>query len=173
MSISFPIIFLDIDGVVNNDAILFHSHKMFEYNYFDDPMLVDSSMIGEELVELVNRIIRRTGAKVVLSSAWRLKNIAGTPRTLAALRHRGFTGEIIDETPVFKQPQEYSYDLRTVRGAEIHDWLSRHTEVTSWVVLDDNLIDITPQWRFIQTDPMVGISKANINEAVKVLRRSW
>ena len=55
---SVKVLFLDIDGVVNN--------KRTKKN-FQDFMAVDPAMAA-----LVQRIIRNTGYEIVLSSSWRL-----------------------------------------------------------------------------------------------------
>ena len=51
------VIFLDIDGVLNNQTLLYH----YGLDYIDGDM-----------VELLKHVVSATGAEIVLSSSWRL-----------------------------------------------------------------------------------------------------
>jgi hypothetical protein len=78
-----PIIFLDIDGVLCTQ----HPWKpgvIAEDGY---------SAFNEQCVQNLNRLIARTGAKVILTSSRRInKTIAEFE---AIMRRRGFRGEIV------------------------------------------------------------------------------
>ena len=100
------IIFLDIDGVVN----------IPNYQTFDGACL-------ENLYD----IIRKTGAKIIVSSSWRTGNLE---KTKATLEESGFAKdmlqEIIGETVRnwdFVKDKSY---LKLIRGNEVGTWIDRN-----------------------------------------------
>lgn len=124
--------------------------------------------IDPEAIALVNRIIDATGAVVVISSSWR--HGKSHQRLEVPLKRRGFTGKVIDATPLFLKDKE-SNDILVAseRGHEIHDWLSRHPDVTSFIVLDDNGDMDKVRHRFIQTDFDHGIQDVHVVQAIDML----
>ena len=104
------IIFLDIDGVLNvisqgHDEFggIFHAH--FEAN--------------------LNKIIKQTGAKIVITSTWRS---AGLSEMQRMWKYRNLPGEVIDIT-LFGERQK--------RGYEIQSWLDNN-HCDNYVILDDD-----------------------------------
>ena len=119
------VIFLDIDGVLNND-IYFHNEKI------DLPYPL--SEFSPSAVDLLNKLTDSTGAKLVISSDWRKDN------TLEGLKNIfsrvGITGEIIGKTPILRGNRLYG---ETVRGDEINVWLvETHHKIEKYIILDDN-----------------------------------
>lgn len=137
------IIALDIDGVLNicmqerdGYGSLFHPH--FEDN--------------------LRAIIEATGAKIVISSSWRHSGLIAMQEMW---KHRGLAGEVVDITPICRQPDykfvedrdfHAQFVERGERGREIQEWLDKHPEVTSYVILDDDN-DVLPHQkeRFVRT----------------------
>ena len=109
------IVFLDFDGVLNSTR--------FSREMLDGPGADDA--LDPVAVEILNRIVERTTAKVVVSSTWRLTH--PLERIVAILRAHGFRGEVLGATPVRSGP----------RSGEIAAWLSEQRSVTSFVILDD------------------------------------
>ena len=117
------VIFLDCDGVLNTQ---------FSKSFFGRYVGCD-----DDKLERLKRIVDATGAKIVVSSTWRLDisrgngnfNASGIYQYLLDNLKR-YDLEVYDITP------ECSYH-RTLRGTEIRKWLEEHPEVTEWVVLDD------------------------------------
>jgi hypothetical protein len=158
------VIFLDIDGVLN-------SSRFFESQGFSDdadeegyePLSLEwwSQGIDPEAVKLVNEILTRTSAHVVISSSWRLGANIGYLRRV--LQSRGFEGDIIGATP--RLPG-------SPRGKEIAAWLQAHgSEIESFVVLDDD-DDMDPV-RHRQVQPSFttgGLRPAHVEQAVEMLR---
>jgi len=136
-------------------------------------------MIDPTLVENLNKVIEQTDAKVVISSSWRYGNT--TDELLLYLQKQGFTGEVIDRTPVWK---EYKDELGSLtanefirfweytRGNEIHMWLEKH-DVESFVILDDEVSDIFPVFpdNYIRTDMERGFHSELIQEAIDKLNK--
>jgi hypothetical protein len=57
-----PLLFLDVDGVLN-------SHDANEYHF---------NTIHRDKIERLNRIVKATGAEIVISSAWRYMILGGS-----------------------------------------------------------------------------------------------
>jgi hypothetical protein len=137
------VIFLDIDGVLNTCDGL-------------------ETGINRGLVEHLNKLVRDSGASVVVSSSWR---IAGLRRMRMILREHGFTGRVSGVTPVMSLG---------VRGLEIQAWIDRcRWRVTSFVILDDNddMADLHPH--LIQTDYRKGLTSDDVSAALDRLRLAF
>ena len=149
------VIFLDIDGVLNSwrwykDQTLKGKHVS---------MLPDDQ-IDPKAVTRLNTIIERTGAKVVVSSTWRLN------RTVAQLAEilgsKGFTGEVIGKTGRRGGP-------RPQRGDEIQDWLNENVGVERFVIIDDDSDMVHLMDRLVQTGMKKGLTQALAEEVVQKL----
>ena len=154
------IIFLDIDGVLN-----------YTQWYVDDRN--PGNLYGEEgdLDPLcINRIINicnETGAKVVISSDWRI-SWYGTQMRLANM---GLTEDyVIDKTPERIWITVPGFDHS--RGAEINDWLEAHPECSNYVIIDDRTdFKDDQQEHFIKVNPYCGFTDELMNKAIKILNK--
>lgn len=129
-----PIIFLDIDGVLNSDAFLREAATkdggriVLASGYYSETSDWDPrTHIDPARVARLNQILARTGAKVVVSSSWRtdfsLNELSGF------LGHHGFVGELVDVTPQL---------FNRERFVEIKRWLSNQANPPRFVILDDD-----------------------------------
>src|SRR5262249_44446091 len=82
--------------------------------------------IDPSCVELLNRLVSESGARVVLSSSWRC--LFGLERTQRSLRGKGFAGVLSDATVRL---------IGSPRHAEIRYYLAGFPGVPNFVVLDD------------------------------------
>ena len=117
------IIFLDIDGVLN---IIPQDYD--EFGGIFHPNFVDN----------LKHIINETGAKIVISSTWRMNGLIEMKRMWVV---RGLPGEVIDITPTCSQMVDwgkFEFFDEVERGHEIQDWIDKHPEVTNYVILDDD-----------------------------------
>jgi len=68
------------------------------------------------------------------------------------------------------------------RGAEVMAWLDtgrerqvvddKHEAVTAWVILDDtDEFDSTQHNNFVRTNPKVGLTAADVQKAIQILKR--
>lgn len=137
-------IFLDVDGVL---------HSLFGEDVF-----------AEGCCSLMERLVKSTGATVVLSSTWRLE-----PENMVELnkmfQERGLP-------PI----AEKTLDLLTHREAEICEWLDRHPEVSRWIAIDDMDLVVRDneharrlQGHFVRTDMSVGLTPADAELALRLL----
>ena len=111
------VIFLDIDGVLN---VIPQGHDRW------------GAIFHPHLVDNLKRIIDITGAKIVISSTWRMGNELPGMRELWS--DRGLPGEVIGITPNFM----YKYGTTLCRGKEIDAYLEEHPEVEKYVIIDDD-----------------------------------
>ena len=158
------VLFLDIDGVLNNYDTL---RKSFEESKFssEKSALKDwTSMLDTDMVKRLNVIVEKTECLVVLSSSWRL----GNSRSMVELflRARGFEGSLLSQTPSGDKVLN-----RKCRGDEIQAWLStqRYGEVSSFCILDDipNMGHLSD--RLVLTDPKVGLTDDNVSSVISIL----
>lgn len=137
------VVFLDVDGVLNSVR-----------DYYSVELTTDSHFI------LLKELIDRTGAKIVLSSSWRIGlSIRGD--LVQRLAEYGL--EIYDTTPVL-------YFEGRKRGDEIRAWLDKHEEVTNFVILDDDsdMCEFT-KTNLVKTDTNFGLNKRHVEKAVEIL----
>lgn len=112
------VIFLDVDGVLNSN------------DYIDEAKRLNKEGIERyvdvEKIKLLNKAIKETGAKIVLTSSWRLGIDMSNLRELLA-RY----GIWIDATPFINHE----------RGLEIKQWMVEHPGTDDFVILDDEIFD--------------------------------
>lgn len=144
------ILFLDIDGVLNStrSAVAFGGYPM----NVEKPHMERFDHVA---VALIKKICKDTGAKIVLSSVWRLYE--GHMNMANALHL-----PIIDSTPE---------KLTALRGEEIAMWLRDHPEVEKYVIIDDDsdmLEDQMPY--FVQTSHLNGFLYQDYLKALEILK---
>jgi hypothetical protein len=156
------VVFLDIDGVLN-------SH---EYVRSDRPRSKErGGVMGIDplAVSRLNRLLRATGAVVVVSSTWRKKR--SRVELQGVLDARGFQGTVHGKTPDLsgRSPGATLY-LAPQRGEEIRHWLEHDgAEVEAFVVLDDDGDMDAVRGRFIQTEFETGLTDADVDRAIAML----
>jgi hypothetical protein len=135
------IIFLDVDGVLNSWASLAHHIHL-----------------DSRCVILINTLLDITGAKLVLSSTWRMNERSRYSLFVGGLSECCFHDDW--RTPVFNdQP----------RGDEIADWLSRNT-VDQYIIIDDDSDFHEDQLPFhVQTEMKTGFGQRHFKQALELL----
>lgn len=150
-----PIIFLDIDGVLQ-----FYSQYRFKHDLTQlridlaekfgvkEFLTYDKYDLGavvydwdKDSVANLKKLIETTGAKIVLSSDWRLTRSIEEMRLLMMI-HDLHT-YLIDYTP------QIGYD----RSSEVAQYLAEHPEITRFVILDDRDFDFSKNFpdNFVHT----------------------
>ena len=95
---------------------------------------------NKKAVQVLNEILEKTGAEIVVSSDWR------SHATLEEMGEVYTKGGIIKKpigytTISLKKPENFpwrrDFELEQTRSLEIFDWLENHPEVTHWVAVDD------------------------------------
>lgn len=129
------IIFLDIDGVLNCEDTFIEQRVEYDKDReayikkLQDRNFMEDSDIDKKLVNELNKIIRATGAKIVVSSSWRIGRTVDELRHL--LKRNGCIGEVIDRT---------GRSSHGIRGLEIQEWLDNYTKchIENFIILDDD-----------------------------------
>ena len=155
------VIFLDIDGTINS----------YDY-YVSDRCTGNLNGVEGDIdplcAERINRICKETGAKIVLSSDWRIS----WPYCIDRIEKGGINhGLIIDKTPEHMWV-EFASEKYKSRGSEIDEWLSQHPECDRYVIIDDRK-DFTEEQQpnFIHVNPMRGIDDIDVTFAIQILNR--
>lgn len=188
------IIFLDIDGVLNNNLHAMELYKLLE----DGKMTRDEyystwDLPYDDTALPLKHIVDETGAKIVLSSSWRVlpTNVKKLSKKL-----KEYNLEIFDKTchnVTVEKAVELGCDItksyygletyhggkRTIlsdRGIEITEWLSRHPDVESYVILDDDIEDIEPFHpnNYVKTEFYgYGLTMELANKAIDILNKKF
>ncbi len=156
------IIFLDIDGVLNNDTGEADCEKCENNKCRVDPKFHDFSDVPcEKCIKNLNKILKETGAEVVLSSTWRI--IHNRLSIMYILFLSGMCPAYIEDyTPIMHGE---------TRGTEIAAWLKEHPETKRFIIIDDdsdmeNLMD-----HLVHIDSEVGLTEGKADEAIKMLNK--
>jgi len=140
------IIFLDIDGVLNNKECFTGTQL--------DP-------IDPNALKLLNRLVMDTDACIVISSSWRIGNTLHWIQIMLEKAGFDFPERIIGATIEI-------IGRNKKRGQEIAMWLEQ-VSVDSFVIFDDD-DDMEPvQDRLIQTTFEKGLLKEHIDKAREML----
>lgn len=140
------VIFLDFDGVITT--------------------LKSKWRLDDEKMSLVKEICDKTGAKIVISSSWRIKDVETT------LKH-AFGKDYDDSHYLLNSSMVVGITERpahTFRGTDIQKYLDTHPEIKNYVILDDDTDMLDSQKEhFINTDTYLGISKEDVKQAIEIL----
>lgn len=168
-----PILFLDIDGVLN-------SEKWYEYAHFNKTSWYNEKCltkrmikhcIDDRAVQLINYICDKTNAQVVISSTWRYGRSVEFLQQI--LNFRGGTFKVIDKTP--------EYDIR-YRGYEIDAWISKNRskdkngdyfKFTNYAILDDDIGDMLLKQcdNVFEINRWTGITREDVDEIIEFLNK--
>lgn len=162
-----PIIFLDFDGVLNNQLYFIRVREEKKY---------DPGELDNRCVKLLNDLCKETGAKVVITSTWRLGR--SIEELEAILKKSGFTGEILGKTEDLRIGEAGDCVLR---GNEILHWIKNHEsevggidywQYKNYVIFDDDSDMLLWQKdNYIYVDPYCGLTPHSMFLAKKILRK--
>ena len=156
------IIFLDIDGVLRTyKSDLEWSRKINEPVYHGT-----NRLFSKELVDNLNEVIYLTGAKIVITSNWRI--YLSLEELQKIFRDRGVIGEVIGKTGLGHLKPGSRIPLGN-RGLEISDWLDRNP-IRKYVIIDDqvsDIINVFTNWKVIKVNPQVGF--VEVEKALDIL----
>jgi hypothetical protein len=160
------IVFLDFDGVLC-------SHAHLQRLRAEGKMIGGVMILDPEAVARLNRLLRETGAMVVVSSTWR----KGRMRTELCdiLAEAGFEGTVRGKTPdILTGPNGQRYQALH-RGQEIQAWIDEWSSVyklESYVILDDDS-DMGPlSSRLVQTTMSEGLLDEHVDRAIQMLKKA-
>lgn len=154
------LIFLDIDGVLNN-----HESLRFERTRVDG-CHYSFSAPHPNCIEALNFIIAATDAQIVVSSTWRGLGLKLLREIFTAW---GVNGKVVGRTPDLAR-QHGSLWNAPERGAEIQEWLSAHAGAGSFVILDDGDDMGQLRHRLVQTDFEQGLTMSDAKRAIQMFK---
>jgi len=146
------LIFLDIDGVLNSDA--WDNARKTTSNDF----LIDQ--FDPEAIKLLNELLEKIDAQIVLTSSWRLNFDLEQMNELFS--RIGIRRGIVSFTPNLNAGAGY-----ITRGNEVSKWIidngniikSKPLSFSDYIILDDKADYLISQTNnFFQTDKTVGLT---------------
>lgn len=156
------IVFLDIDGVLNSATYFWSKEYLDETAQLTDAelmMLEHPSNLDPVALQMINHIVKESGAEVVLSSSHRMKRSIEEWTTL--MQKRGATFKITDRTPKFSD---------ATKGTEILSFIkSMRNRPDSIVILDDHNEMENLKKYLVLTDAKFGITMGDVEKALQIL----
>lgn len=151
MWINLKVIFLDVDGVLNNDATNTRTKSGAEF-------------VDDFLIKRLKRLIDETDAIVVMSSSWRYGR--------SCQSHCSDFNELIEKLAEFGvEIEDYTPELRiTDKSVEIDEYLGEHPEIDRFVILDDDDMVLHSEYH-VQTLNRYGLTDENVDEAIAILNK--
>lgn len=160
------VIFLDIDGVLNSNF----------WNAAHQKEISGGMLIDLEKIRLLGKLVRHTGAEIILHSGWKFWFDPGLKplRKEAAYLQRQMQREglvIAGTTPDHSTEEiRKSKKFSLVKAGEILAWLDEHKEVDQWIVMDDlDLHDPRIEIHQLRTDPDTGLTDEDVHKAEAML----
>lgn len=164
------IIFLDVDGVLNNRSTWERLQKEIEASY-DGPTRFDrdwSDTMDPANVVQLGRILEATDAKIVISSAWRYQVMSTVEKANARLAREGLPGDrVIGLTPTTMSCRR--------RSDEITAWLTEQggPPPARWVALDDDPSILRLGVRALLVPDSTGLTQELADTAILILNKAW
>lgn len=146
------IIFLDNDGVIclsNNWGgrkkkwARYRSENPDSSTFVGDaPVEVRFDNFDEKAVKVLNEILEKTGAEIVVSSDWRyhakLEELGDYYESQGIIKRPiATTSRTEDIDPTLWQVLRFRADLEMERYIEIQHFVDSHPDITHWVAIDD------------------------------------
>lgn len=160
------IIFLDIDGVLNNQNWARVLHNLYGGNGYGGMFRTNNPKWNDVKWDWYNvanlkHLLGRTRAKIVISSSWRRFHTLDQFKIMFQLY--GLPPKtIIGETTIKTAPG-------SIRGDQINHYIANtDKDITNYIILDDNS-DFYPGQNLIQIDMKYGLTKKDMLIAVDKL----
>lgn len=163
------VLFLDFDGVLNSHQSAHFWHNKRDQSKWENEMYSAwhgtlREYIAQEFCPIamsnVEELIRRIpDLKIVVSSTWRLGE------TVESLRKILYPSKLIGDAIIGTTPRFGG----EARGHEIHDWLTKHPEVTKFVIVDDDDDMVHLSDRLVNTDSWHGFTFRDMVKAQEML----
>lgn len=144
------IIFLDVDGVLNNST---WAKRMID----EGVRVYAEDILEDRAIELLKQIVDATGADVVISSTWRSDPVA-MDHLLIQLNAHGIW-------PIGATPR-----TNLKRGDDISQWLEKNDGyVDAYVILDDDSDMTVHMDHLVQTSFEHGLRPEHVTRAIEML----
>lgn len=151
------IIFLDFDGVLNTEQ--YQARLAVDRKANKDAW---GPLFDPRAVANLRTIIDSTNAGIVISSSWRYIHCLGSLRMMWEVRD--LPGEILDTLPCGA--------TYISRGEDICCWLNQYGQANYMIIDDLNDFYPSQQDRYVESNPIVGITETDAVRAIKILNSS-
>lgn len=144
-------IFLDFDGVIT---------------------IPPKWYLQADLIKNVKKIVDATGAKIVVSSSWRMDTIEETIDKMIGRPKRCPRNRMLNW--FIDNLYDVTHTYRGLRGQEVKDWLNEHDDIENYVIIDDDGDFLDEQlYHFVQTNYEDGLTEVETKRAIKVLNKDF
>ena len=149
------VIFCDVDGVLNNAGTTERSPG-------------GCVGVSGELIGNLRKIVAATGARIILSSDWRL--VRNHPERKKDYRYLVIRLRITASLTIDGHTDDIRWNRR---GHEIRKYLKDHPEIKEYVILDDlpfrdfAVQNLLPH--LVLTDPEYGLTDEDARKAIRIL----
>lgn len=152
------VIFLDIDGVLNSEE-----WDMYIQSFIYGARFNSCYLLSQEMILRLQNVVFQTNAEIVLTSSWRTNE-----RAMCALtRQLSLYHLSIRDSTV-----SYAYGNR---ADEVKLWIESHSNVTSYVIIDDYDDGFTQDevlsTHFVQTAYAYGLTHEKAAEMIEILSK--
>ena len=152
-------IFLDIDGVLNNEKHILLLYDLLGKNqYFKLRQACGNTPLNYEACRLVDELATETDAKIIISSTWRVSSED------IEFAQEQFINKFYAKTPI----------LHTIRGEEIELFLKNHKEIDNYVIIDDDSDMLEKQLdHFVVIDRYNGFTLDDYKKCKEILNEKF
>ena len=145
------VIFLDFDGVIT---------------------IPPKWYLKADLIKNVKKIVDTTGAKIVVSSSWRMDSVQETINRMIIRPKRCPRNKMLNW--LIDNLYDVTNTYKGLRGQEIKDWLDEHNDIENYVIIDDDGDMLDEQlYHFVQTNYEDGLTEVETKRAIKVLNNEF
>lgn len=140
-----PILFLDIDGVLNSNAWWSNPARPKVKDNIWEPSHIDPTAVN-----LLDTVLVATGAEVVVSSSWRNSHTVEQIATLLADKGLSCPERLVGKTPdIWTFHPDIRDKFGETRGVEIAMWLLvNRPDGAVFAIVDDDgdMWELAPRW---------------------------
>lgn len=155
-----PILFLDIDGVLNSIKY------MISRTIIDNNGNITKGWNNRDLdrvaVNYLIDIVKQTKCSIVISSTWRTSGIGYSSPVQKSIRARG--GDIICNAIIGRTCDDYS-----ARGIQIQKWIDDNNFTGTFVIVDDDSDMEHLSNRLVKTNNNFGLTREDADKIITML----
>ncbi len=145
------IIFLDFDGVISTH---------------EKGMNLDTSKVA-----LLEEILSATGAKIVVTSSWRIGTRNAEEFVEKLFNFHRSRDKVSNSSLFIDSIYDVTDTMGNDRGDEVQRWIDEHIDqIEQYVILDDENDYLDEQlFNFVQTDEYEGLTSREVKLCIKIL----
>ena len=167
-------IFLDIDGVLNNQEHYSKQHKKYNARYFCEDMPFNPRSLKN-----LYKIVKKTHAKIILTSSWRHSEKALTVLKSRLAEYGLKIDGMTEDSESHSRGQEiakYLMDNCFTETMYFDDKEYIYPIECSYVIIDDEIYDILDHFfddRVVRINQKKGLTWFKMRETISKINREW